>query len=98
MATDDLVAWDNINRELRTVPEAFGARPRGVLSVVWRAGVEVGGAVKAGAELADIQWADNTRDVVRAPAGCSGSIAAVNRDIAFETLHTPPSVTLLRLD
>ena len=97
MTTSDLITYVQINKELHTVPEAFARRDTSVLSWVWRRPVTIGSHIEAGDEIADIQWEDNTTEVIRAPSDCSGDISAVNRDIAFENLRYPPSQVLLAL-
>ena len=98
MATDDLIIYDETNKVLVTVPEAFAQRPEFVLSWVWREGIESGKAIDAGIEVADIQWDNNKREVIEAPPKCSGKIKAVNRDILFENLPDAPPQVLLGME
>ncbi|UCD29662.1 MAG: hypothetical protein JSV03_04050 [Planctomycetota bacterium] len=93
MTTDDLRTYDETNRVLMTVPEAFSRRPEAVLSWVWRKEVEVGKSIDGGVEVADIQWDNNVREVITAPGACCGKIKALNRDIVFENLpFAPPQI------
>jgi hypothetical protein len=98
MATNDLRIYDETNKILVTVPGAFAQRPESVLAWVWRRGIEVGEEVDAGIEVADIQWDNNQREAVTAPANCSGKIKAVNRDILYENLPDAPPQNLLALE
>ena len=95
MTASDLITYVPSNKELLTVPEAFARRDKSVLSWVWRRPIKIGNRLEAGDEIADIQWEDNTREVITAPFDCSGEISAVNRDIFFENLRYPPSQVLL---
>ena len=97
MTTSDLVTYDQATSELRSVPEAFAGREKSVLSWVWRSDIQRGNHLEAGAEIADIQWEDNTREVIIASAECSGEISAVNRDIFLENLRYRPSQVLLAI-
>ncbi len=92
----NLTTYDATNRELRTVPEAFAARGKSVLSMVWKSAIKVGSQIDPGTDLVIVQWEDNSRETVSAPAGCAGQVASVNRDVLFENLRFPPSQTLLR--
>lgn len=94
----DLVTYDQNTRELSSVPESFDARGKEVLSIVWRDGIDAGADVAAGIELADVQWDDNSREVITAPDDCAGSISSVNRNIMFEDLPFAPSQWLLILN
>ncbi len=98
MATDDLIIYDETNKLIVTVPDAFARRPESVLAWVWRRSIRVSGTIDAGSELADIQWDNNQREVVIAPANCSGKIKAVNRDILYENLPDAPPQDLLALE
>lgn len=98
MPTEDLIFYEETNKLLVTVPEAFARRTESVLSWVWREGVEVGEAIEAGSEVADIQWDNNEREAIAAPANCSGKIKAVNRDILYENLPDAPPQNLLALE
>ena len=97
MTTSDLITYVPANKELLTVPEAFARRDKSVLSWVWRQPINIGNRLKAGDEIADIQWEDNTKEVIIAPSDCSGEISAVNRNISFENLRYPPSQVLLAI-
>ena len=98
MATDDLIIYEETNKVLVTVPAAFAQRPESVLAWVWREGIEVGEKIDAGLEVADIQWDNNEREAIAAPANCSGKIKAVNRKILFENLPDAPPQNLLALE
>jgi len=78
MPTENLIFYEQTNKLLVTVPDAFARREESVLSWVWREGVEVGAEIEAGSEVADIQWDNNEREAIAAPANCSGKIKAVN--------------------
>jgi len=93
----ELVAYDQSTRQLSTVPDAFKARDLNVLSIVWESGINPGAAVNSGTKLATVQWADNSREPIIAPATCAGQISSVNRNIAFENLPLEPSQWLLIL-
>ena len=98
MPTENLIFYEQTNKLLVTVPDAFARREESVLSLVWREGVEVGAEIEAGSEVADIQWDNNEREAIAAPADCSGKIKAVNRDILFENLPYAPPQNLLALE
>ena len=98
MPSDDLIIYDETNKILVTVPDAFAQRTESVLSWVWRRGIEVGKEIDGDIEVADIQWDNNVREVITAPANCSGKIKAVNRDILFENLPDAPPQNLLALE
>ena len=85
------VTYDPATRQLSAVPASFAARPLGVLSIVWRSGIESGANVAPGDELGTIQWEDNSRETFSAPDNCAGQIASVNRDIMFENLEFEPA-------
>ena len=93
-----MTSYDTDNRELRTSVDYFlGRRDNDgltVLSIVWK--VDSGGDCKAGDELGTVQWKDNSRSPLVCPAGCSGTVAEVNRDITYEVLARR-SQWLLRL-
>ena len=98
MPTENLIFYEQTNKLLVTVPDAFARREESVLSWVWREGVKVGEEIEAGSEVADIQWDNNEREAITAPANCSGKIKAVNRDILFENLPDAPPQNLLALE
>ena len=97
MNAGNLVTYDETNRTLWSVPGAFESRGETVLSIVWKAEIKKNRQVEPGDELADIQWGNNDRDIIYAPANCSGNIAAVNRRIVFEDLPYPPAQWLLQI-
>jgi len=97
MTTDDLRIYDETNKVLMTVPEAFAMREEAVLSWVWRPHIEIGKSIDPEMELADIQWESNEREVITAPDNCSGEIESLNRDILFENLPYPPAQILLAI-
>ena len=95
MSNDQLFSYEAPTGELHSVPEAFLARDGGVLSIVWN--IEQGAVVAPGDEIGTLQWDDNQRQAVIAPANCSGSVVAINGDLVYERLALPPSQWLLRL-
>ena len=94
----DLVVYDEINKELRSVPNAFESRGETVLSIVWKPWIKSKKKITPGDELADIQWGNNDRELLSAPAMCSGEIVAVNRRIALEDLIYDPAQWLLKIE
>lgn len=97
MATDDLITYDKTNKVLMSVPQAFEERPESVVAWNWRPNIDPDKPVKPGAAIADVQWDDNTREPVTAPAICSGTISAINNDILIENLHFAPPQFLLKI-
>jgi hypothetical protein len=97
MPTDDLRIYDETNKVLKTVPDAFAKRQEAVLSWVWRPDIEIGKSIDPGIEVADIQWDSNKREVIIAPDNCKGEIKSLNRDILFENLPYPPPQILLAI-
>ena len=91
------VTYDPSTRQLSAVPESFANRNLSVLSIAWIPGIDVGTNVGPGAQLATVQWEDNSREPITAPDNCSGEIASVNRNIIFENLAFEPSEWLLIL-
>ena len=91
------VSYDPNTHQLNAVPDAFVARPLGVLSIIWKDGIDKGATIGPGTELADIQWEDNTLESIAAPHNCSGNIDSVNRNIVFENLEHKPAIWLLVL-
>ena len=97
MATDDLTTYDKTNKVLTSIPRAFEKKPESVVSWVWRPNTDPGDTVTPGAEIADIQWDDNTREAIKAPPKCSGTISAKNNDIKIENFPYDPPQFLLKL-
>lgn len=93
----ELVTYDENTRELSSVPDSFNERGKEVLSIVWKAEMQAGTDIATGAEIAEIQWDDNSREPIFAPGGCGGKISSVNRNIRFEDLPFAPSQWLLIL-
>ena len=91
------VSFDPNTRQLSVIPDAFKKRPLGVLSIIWKDGIDAGATVAPGSELADIQWEDNTLELIVAPEDCAGDIDSVNRNIVFEDLEFSPAIWLLVL-
>lgn len=87
--------FEPINREVRTIPSALSTRLLTKLS--WKVGIKAGATVAPGTKLATAYWDDGTSETLAAPAGCSGTIAWVNRQIDYGALSSPPSDVLLRL-
>lgn len=98
MATDDLRIYEETNKVLMTVPEAFARRKEALLSWVWRQGIKVGKSIDAGSAVADIQWDNNIREVITLPDNCSGKIKALNREIDYENLPYAPPQNLLAIE
>ena len=84
------VSYDSNTRRLVTVPDAFDSRELGVLSIVYRDGIDDGASVNPGDEFATVQWEDNSREALKIPDDCSGTIEDVNRNISFEDLAFEP--------
>ena len=84
-----LVVYDATNGELRSVPKAFEAVGEYVASIVWKK--QVGDAVESDDDLATVQWGNGSKEPLRAPTGCLGTIQRINRDIIYEELEFSPS-------
>ena len=79
-----MLAWvfERQNREVRFVTRFFAKRREAVVKITWLDGIKPGASVRPGTELATLTWSNGQRQRLRAPAGCVGKIAAVNRRIA----------------
>ena len=97
MPTDDLITYEETNKVLLTVPEAFEKRRDTVVALVWKPGIDVGKTISPGTVLADVCWGNRPDEVITAPANCSGEISSVHRDIIFENLPYAPPQWLLRI-
>lgn len=91
------VTYNSSTRQLDTVPDSFNSQNLSVLSIAYNPGIDAGANIGPGDEFAIVQWEDNSREALAAPDNCSGTIAAVNRNIAFENLSFEPSQWLLIL-
>ena len=74
MSTDDLVTFNETNKMLRSVPTAFGERPYPASNWIWKSQIDLGVVIQAGTQLADVQWEDDSMDVIVAPENCAGKI------------------------
>ncbi len=94
-----MLAWvfERQNREVRFVTRFFAKRREAVVKITWLDGIKPGASVRPGTELATLTWSNGQRQRLRAPAGCVGKIAAVNRRIGYEGLDKYPSGWGLRL-
>jgi hypothetical protein len=89
------VAYDALNRELRTVPQYFIVR--GIPEdIQWTADLVEGISIEPGKLLGHIIWASAPAEGLRAPAECEGEIVWINRRIPYEVMHRR-SIPLLRL-
>ena len=86
-------AWtyDNRNREVRFVVDFFADAPQAVGKIAWKAGVRQGTRVRVGDPLATLTWDDGTQAELKAPGGCDGVIAKLNRSIDYEKLEYHPA-------
>ena len=89
------VTYDDQIRQLSAVPDTFANRNKSVLSIVWQC--DAGNAIEPGTKLGIVQWEDNSRDAITAPANCTGVIDSVNRNITFENLPFEPAQWLIIL-
>lgn len=90
----DPVAYEPINRELKTVPGYFQEQDRTVQDVRWQE--DIGVQITPGRLLAHIIFEPPPPEPVYAPEGCTGEIEWINRRIPHEWLDVKP-LTVLRL-
>lgn len=85
------------NQELRFLVKFFAEKEEAVARVSWLQGIKQKATVSTGMELAILTWGDGTIHILKAPSGCNGEIASVNRRISNVNLDQPPSQWALRL-
>ena len=86
------------NREAYFVIDYFANADEGAGKVVWTQGVVRGSAVGAGDEIATLTWNDGSKEPIKAPAGCNGVIAKLNRTIPYDDIERHPAVWALWLE
>lgn len=84
------VVYEAGNRILRTVQEYFVQCDRAVIQIKWQPGIDAGRHVAPGQLLARIVWDGLPDEDMLAPAGCDGTIAWINQNIAYDLLHLAP--------
>lgn len=87
------VNFDPVSRELRFVPDFFKGKPSRFVS--WRTGIATGAVIKVGTALAEIQWDDGKKQLIKSPV--AGTIARTNRRIVHSTLQRRPAQLALML-
>ena len=85
------------NQELRFIVKFFSGNTEPVARISWLTSVKRGETVTPGMELAKLTWGDGGKTILKAPNGCKGEIAAVNRRISSVNLDQYPSQWGLRL-
>lgn len=93
--SNPLVTYDATTKELRNNPAAFAEKEEYVASIVWEK--DVNNNVEPGDILATIQWNDNSRESLKAPNGCAGTVSYLNKNIRFENLEYEPSQLLAQI-
>ena len=86
MSADDLVTYNTATKMLSSVPTAFGERPYPASNWIWKSQIDLGVEIQAGTELADVQWEDDSMDVIVAPENCAGKILWLNEKIDVPNL------------
>lgn len=93
-------AWtyESRNREVRFVVKYFADAPHAVGKITWSQGIKKGARVRTGDVLAKLTWSDGSRVELKAPRGCNGTLAKVNRSIDYEELEYHPAEWALWLE
>ena len=92
------LVFNQRNREAHFVIDFFANADEGAGKVAWRQGMGRGAAVAAGDEIATLTWNDGSQEPTKAPGGCNGVIARLNRAIPLDDLERHPAVWALWLE
>ena len=85
------------NQELRFHVKFFSEKDEAVTRVSWLQGIKRGENVSPGMELAKLTWSNGQTRILKAPRGCNGEIATMNRRISTVNLDKHPSQWALRI-